>query len=262
MLFLSTDITKPLMLAKVGTLSLVLLLGVVMIQDAKAQVPRQGQQPPPSQRFPPPRGQQPQQEDQQPQQVQPEESDPLIHGITVHVGINNYQGDLSNNPNNNVLKFIGLGDISSTIGIDHRFGEFDQYGLNVDLTYDHYYARHVFGERLLEHSNSLISLDFVADYELPYIEQGLFRVFAGGGPAFVVAPWYGRFPGGNELFDTSLTTRPIGTAVVGVSIFEVVRIGTRITSTDFLDGYAGFEGEGFPDVLGFVTVGYRFDRKN
>ena len=260
--FLSTDITKPLMLAKAGTLSLVLLLGVVMVQDARSQQPRQGQQqPPPSQRFPPPRGQQGQQP-QQAQQPQQEESDPLIHGITAHIGINGFQGDVSSNPNNNLLKYAGLGDINFTVGIDHRLGTYDQYGLNIDLTSDHYYGKIVFDGRLLEHSNTLVSLDFVADYELPYIRQGLLRVFAGGGPAFVVAPWYGRYPNNNELFDTSLTTRPIGTAVVGISIFEVLRIGTRITSTDYLDGYAGFNGEGFPDVLGFITVGYRFDRKH
>jgi hypothetical protein len=234
-----------------------------MIQDAVAQTPRQGgQQPPPSQRFPPRQGgQQPPQ--QQPPQQQPEESDePLIHGITAHIGINSYQGDLNNNPNQNLFKYVGLGDINFTVGIDHRLGRFDQYGLNVDLTYDHYFARSVFESRLLEHSNSLVSLDFVADYELPYIQQGLFRVFLGGGPALVLAPFYGRYPGNSDLFDTSLTTRPIATVVAGVSVFEVLRIGTRVTSTDYLDGYAGVNGEGFPDTLGFISVGYRFDRKN
>lgn len=251
------------MLAKAGTFSLALLLGVVMIQDAMAQVPRQGQgrQPPPSQRFPPRQGQQqPQQQPQQQQQT--DESEPFIHGITVHIGLNAYQGDLSNNPNQNLLKYAGLADISFTAGIDHRLGAFDQYGLNVDLTYDHYYAKGVFDGRLLEHSNSLVSLDFVGDYELPYVKQGLLRVFAGGGPAFVIAPWYGRYPQNNDLYKPSLTTRAIGTAVVGISVFEVVRFGARITSTDFLDGYAGFEGEGFPDTIGFFTIGYRFDRKN
>jgi len=41
-----------------------------------------------------------------------------------------------------------------------------------------------------------------------------------------------------------------------------VRVGARISTTDFLDGHTGISGGGPVDLLGFITVGYRFNLMN
>lgn len=239
-------------LSKAGILCLALALGLACATDAHAQFPRQGQQQPPSQEE---RG-----------EVEPRpqpESKPFITGYFFSIGLNAYQGDVSNNGNNNFIKYVANADINVMAGMDHRFGEYEQFGVQARLSYDHIHGK-ISGPQgqLLEFGNSLINLDVVGAYELPYVKQGLFRVFAGGGPVLVVAPWYGRYPRNDDRFDTSLTTRVIGSGVVGVTIFDSVHIGTRITTTDFLDGYEGFRDsdQGFPDIVTFISIGTRFDR--
>jgi hypothetical protein len=111
-------------------------------------------------------------------------------------------------------------------------------------------------------SANTLALDFYGDYELPYIRQGLFRVFLGVGPNFVLSPSYENFsqlvPGSNvEKLDSRVT----GSLKVGVTILDRFRIGTRISSSDFLDGYEGFDPNGIPDFVSFLSFNYRFDLK-
>ena len=110
----------------------------------------------------------------------------------------------------------------------------------------------------MEFSNNLIGLDFTADYDLPYIQQGLFRVFLGGGPLFVISPSYSsNFPEEDERFDP-LGSRVVGSIVAGVSMFDTFRIGVRVSTSDFLDGHTGIKGTKGVDYLGFIGVTRRF----
>jgi hypothetical protein len=56
-----------------------------------------------------------------------------------------------------------------------------------------------------------------------------------------------------------LGTRVTGSLKVGVTILDSFRIGTRISSTDLLDGYKGFVSDGVPDFVSFLNIGYRID---
>ncbi|MES3630496.1 MAG: hypothetical protein PPP56_10060 [Longimonas sp.] len=183
---------------------------------------------------------------------------PFIHGVKIGFGINTYQGDLSRNPNNNVLKYATSANPSAMVGVDWRFGEFEQYGLNTTLQYNRVAGKTTGQNVPLEFTNNLLALDFTADYDLPYIQQGLFRVFLGGGPLFVIEPTYENFPTDDDRFD-ELGSRVTGSFVAGVSMFDTFRIGVRVPTSGMIDGHTGIDGVKRPDYVGFIDITYRFD---
>lgn len=202
-------------------------------------------------------GQQGQQQRQP--QTQPE-SEPFIHGISVGAGLAIYQGDFTRNPEHNPVKYIaGSGKLSIRVGADHRMGRFDEYGFGADLVYIRVGGQ-TSGERGF--SANMVALDFYGDYELPYVSQGLFRVFLGGGPNFIISPSYDNFPipSSDNNFE-KLGTRVTGSLKVGVTILDKFQVGTRISSSDLVDGYKGFEPDGIPDFISFLNFSYRFDLK-
>lgn len=202
---------------------------------------------------------QPQDEQSTPRSSERQSQDrSIVHGITVAGGLSIYQGDFSLNPEHNLVKYIaGNGDLLLRVGADHRLGEFNQYGLGADLVYSRLAGSSSRGTGFKANS---VSLDLYADYELPYIYEGLFRVFVGGGPNLLIAPSYTGRPFVQDPEDYQrLGTRVIGSLKVGVTILDTFRIGTRISSSDLLDGYKGFaSGSGIPDFVSFLNIGYRF----
>jgi len=191
-------------------------------------------------------------------QPQMQESGSLIHGITVGAGLAIYQGDYSVNPNHNIVKYIaGNGKLSLRFGMDHRLGQFEQYGLGFDLVYSRLSGESTGG---VGFKANTVALDLIADYELPYVKEGLFRVFVGLGPNFIISPSYDGTPGVKDPENFQpLGTRVSGSLKVGVTILDSFRIGTRIASSDLLDGYKGFTSDGVPDFVSFLNIGYRFD---
>jgi len=185
-------------------------------------------------------------------------SEPFIHGVTIAAGLAIYQGDFSRNPNHNIVKYVaGSGKLSLRAGVDHRLGRYHQFGVGADVVYNKLSGETTGG---IGFETNSIALDFYADYELPYIKQGLFRVFVGGGPNFVISPSYTGFPEDPEdgKFDR-LGTRVMGSLKVGVTILDKFRIGTRIPSSDLIDGYKGFDPDSATDYISFINFGYRFD---
>jgi hypothetical protein len=104
----------------------------------------------------------------------------------------------------------------------------------------------------------MVSLDAYGDYELPYIQQGLFRVFVGGGASFLISPSYQGFKSG-DAWRPNLGTRVVGSFSVGVTIIDKIQVGARFPTTDYLDGYRGFYEDPYPDVVSFVRFTHRFE---
>jgi len=237
--------------------------------QAQRRSPEQGQRGAPQQgRAAPQQGQgqydgQTGQQQRMPQAAR-QESEPFIHGITVGAGLAVYQGDFTRNPEHNPIKYLaGSGKLAVQVGADHRLGRFDQYGLGVDLVYNRLSGQSSGGTGF---SANTVALDFYGDYELPYIKQGLFRVFLGGGPNLIISPSYDGFPDSNSGSRFAENTEKLGTRVtgslkVGVTIIDKFRIGTRISSSDLLDGYKGFNPDGIPDFVSFLSFTYRFSLK-
>lgn len=228
----------------------VILLFLFCTRAATAQTPWQRTSP---------RGAEDSTDRQQREQVQRQE--PLIHGVVVGGGLAIYQGDFSRNPNHNIFKYLGTAKPTVQVGVDHRLGQFDQYGLGADLSFSHLSGA---TSGKIEFSNNMLSLDFYGDYELPYVKLGLFRVFAGGGPTLLINPAYHNFPDDadtSEKWRPDLGTRVVGAVKVGVTIYGSLKIGSRITSTDLLDGYLGFNRGGAADIVSFIKVTHRFNVK-
>lgn len=195
---------------------------------------------------------------EQQSQSRVQQSQPLIHGISLGAGLAIYQGDFSRNPNHNIIKYLaGSASLSLRVGADHRLGQFDQYGLGTDLVYNRLSGETSGGTGFKANS---LALDFYGDYELPYIAPGLFRVFLGGGPNLIISPSYQNFPEENEEDNFErLGTRVSASLKVGVTILDKFRIGTRIASSDLVDGYKGYVSDGVPDFVSFINFSYRFD---
>lgn len=233
---------------------LVVLGGVLLVfcvQESTAQTPWQQNTPSESA-----------EEEQNQSQSRPsQQSELLVHGLIVGGGLTVYQGDFSRNPNHNILKYLGTAKPSLRVGVDHRLGYYDQYGLGVDLAYSRVEGM---TSGRIGFKNNMVSLDVYGDYELPYVKVGLFRVFVGGGGVLLLNPEYNNFPNnadGNSKWRPDLKTRVVGSVKVGVTILDKIRVGTRIASTDFLDGYVGYNKGGLTDIVSFISFNYRFGLK-
>ncbi len=205
-----------------------------------------------------PQSEQDQASSEQQSQTAAQQSEPFIHGVSIGIGLAVYQGDFSRNPNHNLIKYLaGSGALSARVGVDHRLGRFDQYGVGADLVYNRLSGETTGGSGFKANS---LALDFYGDYELPYIAPGLFRVFLGGGPNFIISPSYQNFPDDAEERNYDpLGTRVSASFKVGVTIYDQFRVGTRIAASDLLDGYKGFDPNGVPDFVSFLNFSYRFD---
>lgn len=186
-----------------------------------------------------------------------------IDGVTIGVGINTFHGDVdSDDAAYTFPRALTTAGLNLRVGIDRRFGPSEQRGIALHLGYDRIYGAGPQGARF---TNNLITLDVLGEYEIPGGQDGLFRLFAGGGPTLVVHPWYSSLNSvrrGSPPVRQERGTRLVGTLVVGLTIADRVRIGTRVATTDYLDGMRA-TGRNLPvDLLGFLNVGYRFDLSN
>jgi hypothetical protein len=197
-------------------------------------------------------------------QQSPDPSSPnWIDGVTVGIGINTFHGDVdSDDASYTFPRALTTAGLNLRVGIDRRFGPSDQRGIALHLGYDRIYGEGPQGARF---TNNLITLDVLGEYEIPGVQDDLFRLFAGGGPTLIVNPSYRDLDlvrRGDPTISQRLGTRVVGTLVVGITIADRVRIGTRVATTDYLDGLRA-SGRNQPvDLLGFINVGYRFDLSN
>lgn len=186
-----------------------------------------------------------------------------LDGVVVGVGINTFHGDVDSSPADaEFFRALTTAGLDLRLGVDRRFGPDNRLGVAAHLVYDRIYGEGPPGPRF---ANNLVSLELVGEYEIPGIRDDLFRLFAGGGPTLLVNPSYsgldlvGR---GNPTIVRERGTRVVGSIVLGVTIADRVRLGTRIATTDYLDGLRT-SGRNQPvDLLGFINIGYRFDLSN
>jgi len=255
-------------LTQAGIFCLVLILGAWAIPDVNAQTQGRRGQPPPRQGQAPPSDQ----SGNQSQQAAPEDSTPFVHGIYLGFGVSTYHGDIDGNPDQDPIGFLGNATLRLEVAADHRLGTYDQFGIESRLSFEQVDgAARGWGanpRQPLKFDASLINLDIVGSYELPYIQQGFLRVFAGGGPSLIVNPTYEGFPAESDLANyrddlfQDLGTRVTASVVAGVTVLDAFRIGVRVLPSDYVDGYAGFQdGSDVPDVVGFISFGHRFDLK-
>lgn len=196
-------------------------------------------------------------------QQSPDSASPdWVDGVTVGVGINTFHGDVDSDIfSHTFLRTLTTAGPNVRLGIDQRFGPRDRFGVSTHLVYDR-----VYGEAPPEWAfqNNLLSLEFSGEFEPSWGQDDLFRFFAGGGPTLVFAPRYSDELRAQMQNDPSdLNTRLVGTLVFGVQIADRVRLGLRMATTDYLDGFRGVGPQNLPvDLLGFINVGYRFDLSN
>ena len=171
---------------------------------------------------------------------------PLLDGFTVAPGVGIYVGDLDGNPDANPIQHFVSGRFGMMLGADRRYG-------NISTGLELHYNSMAIDRGEFELRNSILSLDLVAGYHFDIFRSDFVRLLGGIG-ATLVMPSYDRFP---EDFKGAERkgTRMLFTFPVSLVLQERVRLGMRLTQTDFLDS---FEGQAGTDWLYFVHVGYRF----
>jgi hypothetical protein len=179
---------------------------------------------------------------------------PLFDSITIGPGLAFYSGDFDANPSNNTLQFLASSGFNFLIAGERRSANLST-GIHLN------YSRIRIQSRTLDVTTSFPSIDFMLGYHVGLIRSDLFQVAAGIGATFVV-PQYHDYPTIEEMGELQNFYRRSGARIVltlplALSIQERVRVGVRLTRSDYLDSFKGL-GTG-ADMLGFVTVGYRFD---
>lgn len=171
-----------------------------------------------------------------------------------------YRGPLRQNPNNNILKYVTAAQPSVHVGVDRRMGPYKQYGLDLRIGYNQV-AGQVSGAAgaPFTFQSHLVSMETTGMYSLPYIQQDLLRVFAGGGVLLTLAPSFSENPPRGHSVDAR-GGRMAGTLVGGLLIRDVFRIGLRLPTSSTL-AFASFDRaiRPTPDILGFVALTYRFE---
>ena len=173
-------------------------------------------------------------------------------GATLGLGLNIYHGDLDGNPDSDLVKYIGAANLHLLAGVDRRFGVF---GAGLDFNYHRLTAR----SGRVDMANNITSLDFTFSVGIGGAEQGFLRLYAGVAPTLLIPRYYRFTPGDQEGYN-NLGTRFVTSFPVGIILQERIRVGIRITTTDFLEGYEGTGGS--RDYLTFINLGYRFDLNN
>lgn len=185
----------------------------------------------------------------------------FLDGVYGGIGIAayGYRGALRQNPTNNVLKYVTAAHPSVHLGVDRRMGRYDQYGLDLRIGYNRVSGQ-VSGtaQAPFTFQSHLVSVEGTGMYSLPYIQQDLLRVFAGGGPLLTLAPSFSENPPDGYTVDAG-GTGVTGALVGGLLIHDTFRIGVRLPTSSTLTFVSPSQTiRPTPDILGFVELTYRF----
>lgn len=178
---------------------------------------------------------------------------PLVDGVSIGAGLSSYHGDLDWNPDNGPAEFLAAGNVGLFVAADRSFGSVIA---ETALRYD----RLDIDYPLVEMTLNTVSLDLTAGVGFNFVRPLFFRLFAGVSP-MVIMPNYVRVDRealDNSVLDFEETGTHFGLSFpVGIVIQDVLRVGVRIMPGDGFDGASGPSGS--PDLLSFVSIGYRFD---
>jgi hypothetical protein len=177
-------------------------------------------------------------------------SSALVDGATVGVGLNFYQGDLDGNSNSELIPFLVSGNMDLMAAVHRRLGRGFAAGLT--LSYDRFSGQN----QEANFAADAFSLIAEGRYRLPLPPGRIGQVFVGVGPVLLF-PHYYEFPETPAGNYRKAGTRFAVFAPVGVILWGRVRLGVKISFTDYLDGFRG-DMEKDRDVLSFINVGYRF----
>lgn len=184
----------------------------------------------------------------------------FLDGMTVGIGMMayGYQGALRQNPNDNVLKYLTAAQPSFQVGVDRRMGRYEQYGLDVHLAYTPISGQVSGADAPFTFQSHLVSTEITGMYSLPYIQQDLLRVFAGGGVLWTLVPSFSDNPPGGYNLDAA-NGQIAGSLVGGLLIHDVFRVGIRLpTSSTLVFASSDRTIHPTPDILGFMQLTYRF----
>ena len=185
----------------------------------------------------------------------------FLDGIYGGVGVTayGYRGALRQNPNDNVLKYVTAAQPSVHFGVDRRMGQYQQYTVDLRIEYNGISGQ-VSGtaDAPFTFDAHLLSIETIGAYSLPYIQQDLLRVFAGGGLLVTMAPSFSENPPGGYTVNSD-GSQIAGSLTGGLLIHDTFRVGVRLpTSSTLIFVSPDQTIHPTPDILGFVELTYRF----
>ena len=195
------------------------------------------------------------------------EGEGLIDGVTVGVGLSTFFGEIDDVRGVHPLQHLAQSQAHALVGVDRDFsigrlgleasynrftGSEDQIGAAEDGTF--------------EVEGHLIGVDAIYSLGFDVLQEGFFRVYLGVGATYV-HPEYTLSGSVFEDIDQTYQDgnwsvnlappRVLITNPVGIMIDDKLRLGVRVTWTDYVDGIR-FKGSPW-DYVTNITLGWRFD---
>lgn len=171
----------------------------------------------------------------------------VIDGITVGAGIGMYAGDLDGNPTSSVPAFVGSGHLSLFVGVDRHLG--GAIGMGLEAHYNRVRGTNEF----VDGAHNMLSVELLARL----IPSRYLGVYMGLAPGIIVSQYARLSPAAVLDGEATEDARFALTIPIGIMIQENIRVGIRFSASDLLDGKASGSNN---DVLGVISIGYRFGR--
>jgi hypothetical protein len=176
---------------------------------------------------------------------------PLVDGISVGVGLSSYHGDLDWNPDNGPAEFLAAGNLGAFVAADRSFGPI------VAETALHF-NRVAIDFPDAEMALNVLSLDLNAGPTINLFRPGFLRLYAGVSPSLVFSNFENLDVVELGAYNVDqASARFLLTFPVGIIIQDTLRLGIRITTTDYFENVSGNTDN--VDLLSFISVGYRVD---
>ncbi len=175
----------------------------------------------------------------------------IVDGFQFGIGLSMYGGDLDGNPNSDLPSYVGSSRLLVYAGADHEFGgrmSDLRFGLEVS------FAQIKGSNALVDGKHSMLTTDALLSYRV----FGPVALYAGVG-ASMISPSYARQTPNAVLDGWAVEGTHMKVMFpIGVILQDAVRIGFRLSPSDQIDGYVGGSSN---DILGRLSVGYRFSSK-
>lgn len=184
-----------------------------------------------------------------------------VDGVSAGVGLSVFVGDLDGVTGIRPMEQVGASNLYGYLGVDRSMSTSGRLRGGLRLAYHRLTrSRETLDEFRVAVDAHLAAVDLTASYDVGLVEPGFLRLYLGAGPALVRSS-FDDFPSVVDLQDTehgydASTSRLLFTTPFGFAVQDRIRVGLRLTWTDYLDGTA-YEASG-QDVLGMVSLGYRF----
>lgn len=179
------------------------------------------------------------------------QAQPLVDGVTAGIGLSSYHGDLDWNPDNGPAEFLAASNLGAFVAVDRSFGPIVA---ETALLFNRVAIDFPDAEMTL----NVLSFDLNAGPTINLFRPGFLRLYAGVSPSLVFSNFENLDIAELGAYNVDqASARFLLTFPVGIVIQDTLRLGIRLTTTDYFENVSGNTDN--VDLLSFISIGYRVD---